>query len=638
MARLDPEGDFVFTLSDEEAPNVDSDTEIVVNNKGKVAGTKRRRDEPENIQIEQSANSKKRKKQKKSGKNGTNSNITDKATTDDAEEEDEFGEDENGVLNPDFEFDVGGVANGGLVEDFDGWGDEGRNKTKAAEKKGVDIDDILDRRRQKKLEKEERERKKAEKRAAEEHEDMDNDEAEAEEDNDMQVDLDDDELLAPDAFGMGAQGASESEAEGEEAESDEDGEESNPEDEEEGGDDEDDDTNSVASAVPHPDDLASDEDGSGSESEDDDEIRKQNEFFAPEDQVTESKSTSGAPASFQNLSLSRPILRGLASVGFSTPTPIQRKTIPVALLGKDVVGGAVTGSGKTGAFIVPILERLLYRPRKVPTSRVAILMPTRELAVQCYNVATKLATFTDITFCQLVGGFSLREQENILKKRPDVIIATPGRFIDHMRNSASFTVDTLEILVLDEADQSDVLPVLVGVVVHAPLLRNPDRKVVKEAVKAGRAQGAKIVSRVIEPAVADKWAEQVNDLATEVEEVLQEEKEEKQLAQAEMQVTRGKNLIDHQEEIMSRPKRTWFESEKDKRESKKRGLMELNGPDSVKKGKKKLSGKDKKKLDDTRMREEGRVWKKGKAEREAKPGSQNKGKKKKNSGKAGKKR
>ncbi|EGD90847.1 ATP-dependent RNA helicase DRS1 [Trichophyton rubrum D6] len=813
MARLDPEDDFVFTLSDEEAPNVDSDAEIVVNNKGKVTGTKRRRDEPENTQAEQSTNSKKRKKQKKGGMNATNSNKTDKGANDDAEEEDEFGEDENGVLDPDFEFDVGGVANGGLVEDFDGWGDEERNKTKVVEKKGVDIDDILDRRRQKKLEKEERERKKAEKRASEEREDMDNDEAEAEDDNDVQVDLDDDELLAPDAFGMGAQDASESEAEGEEAESDEDGEESNPEDEEEGGDDDDDDTNSVASAVPHPDDLASDEDGSGSESEDDDEIRKQNEFFAPEEQVTELKSTSRAPASFQNLSLSRPILRGLASVGFSTPTPIQRKTIPVALLGKDVVGGAVTGSGKTGAFIVPILERLLYRPRKVPTSRVAILMPTRELAVQCYNVATKLATFTDITFCQLVGGFSLREQENILKKRPDVIIATPGRFIDHMRNSASFTVDTLEILVLDEADRmledgfaeelNEILTTIpksrqtmlfsatmtssvdklirlglnkpvrlmvdskkqtVGTLVQefvrlrpgredkrlgylmflcktvytnrvivffrqkkeahrvriifglmglkaaelhgsmsqeqriksvedfrdakvsyllatdlasrgldikgvetvinyeAPqsheiylhrvgrtaragrsgractIAAEPDRKVVKEAVKAGRAQGAKIVSRVIEPAVADKWAEQVNDLATEVEEVLQEEKEEKQLAQAEMQVTRGKNLIDHQEEIMSRPKRTWFESEKEKRESKKRGLMELNGPDSVKKGKKKLSGKDKKKLDDARMREEGRVWKKGKAEREAKPGSQNKGKKKKNSGKAGKKR
>ncbi|EEQ33697.1 nucleolar DEAD-box protein required for synthesis of 60S ribosomal subunit [Microsporum canis] len=807
MAR-DPEDDFVFTLSDEEAPNVDSDGETTGNSKSlkaKIAGTKRRRDDPDNAQAEQSANTKKRKKQKKGGKNAANGNKTDKSVAEDAEGEDEeFDEDENGVLNPDFEFDVGGVANGGLVEDFDGWGDEGRNKSKAIEKKGVDIDDILDRRRQKKLDKEERDRKKTAKKAAEE--DMEDDEGGAEEDDDMHVDLDNDELLAPDAFGMGAQDASESEEE-EEAGSDEDGED---DDTNAGDGNDDDDSDSVASAVPHPDDLASDEDESGSDSEDDEEIRKQNEFFAPDEQAVESKSNSGAPASFQNLSLSRPILRGLASVGFSTPTPIQRKTIPVALLGKDVVGGAVTGSGKTAAFIVPILERLLYRPRKVPTSRVAILMPTRELAVQCYNVATKLATFTDITFCQLVGGFSLREQENILKKRPDVIIATPGRFIDHMRNSASFTVDTLEILILDEADRmledgfaeelNEILTTIpksrqtmlfsatmtssvdklirvglnkpirlmvdskkqtVGTLVQefvrlrpgredkrlaylmflcktvytsrvivffrqkkeahrvrivfglmglkaaelhgsmsqeqriksvedfrdgkvsyllatdlasrgldikgvetvinyeAPqsheiylhrvgrtaragrsgractIAAEPDRKVVKEAVKAGRAQGAKIVSRVIDPAMADKWAEQVNDLATEVEEVLQEEKEEKQLAQAEMQVTRGKNLIGHQDEIMSRPKRTWFESEKDKRESKKRGLIELNGPDSGKKGKKKLSGKDKKKLDDTRMREEGRVWKKGKAEREAKPGRQGKGKK---SVKGGKKR
>nr|GFD56288.1 DEAD-box ATP-dependent RNA helicase 28 [Tanacetum cinerariifolium] len=88
-----------------------------------------------------------------------------------------------------------------------------------------------------------------------------------------------------------------------------------------------------------------------------------------------------------------------------------------------------------------------------PTTRVAILMPTRELAVQCYNVATKIASFTDITFAQMVGGFSMREQEAVLKTRPDVVIATPGRFIDHMTNSASFQVEHLEILVLDEADR-----------------------------------------------------------------------------------------------------------------------------------------------------------------------------------------
>ena len=183
------------------------------------------------------------------------------------------------------------------------------------------------------------------------------------------------------------------------------------------------------------------------------EYARREAFFAPEEQLDKSKPKALSSGSFQSMSLSRPILRGLAAVGFSEPTPIQSKTIPVALLGKDVVGGAVTGSGKTAAFIIPVLERLLYRPKKVPTSRVAILMPTRELAVQCFNVAKKLASFTDVTFCQLVGGFSLREQENVLRTRPDVIIATPGRFIDHMRNSASFTVDTLEILILDEADR-----------------------------------------------------------------------------------------------------------------------------------------------------------------------------------------
>jgi ATP-dependent RNA helicase DDX27 len=144
----------------------------------------------------------------------------------------------------------------------------------------------------------------------------------------------------------------------------------------------------------------------------------------------------------------------------------------------------------------------------------------------------------------------------------------------------------------------------------------PDRKVVKAAVKAGRAQGAKIVSRVVEPATVDEWMVKIEDMEQDIEEVLQEEKEEKQLAQAEMQVTRGSNLINHENEIMARPKRTWFESEKEKLEAKKLGRAELNGPDSShKKEKKKLSGKDKKRLDDHRERKEGRMWKKGKEDR-----------------------
>jgi ATP-dependent RNA helicase DDX27 len=258
------------------------------------------------------------------------------------------------------------------------------------------------------------------------------------------IDDEGDEFMAEDGFGMGAGSEDES--------GDEDtAKESGQEDGEDDGENSDDD--SIASPAPHPDDVASegssDEEDNGEDAE---EAARREAFFAPEEKPAKGAKTTPL-SSFQGLSLSRPILRGLAALGFSQPTPIQAKTIPVALLGKDVVGGAVTGSGKTAAFLVPILERLLYRPKKVPTSRVAILMPTRELAIQCHAVATKLASHTDIKFCLAVGGLSLKVQEAELRLHPDVIIATPGRFIDHMRNSASFTVDTLEILVLDEADR-----------------------------------------------------------------------------------------------------------------------------------------------------------------------------------------
>lgn len=110
-------------------------------------------------------------------------------------------------------------------------------------------------------------------------------------------------------------------------------------------------------------------------------------------------------SSFLTMNLSRPILKALATVGFNKPTPIQAATIPVALLGKDVVGGAVTGSGKTGAFTIPMLERLLYRDRgkNAAATRCLVLVPTRELAAQCFEVGTKLATHTDIRFCLIVG-------------------------------------------------------------------------------------------------------------------------------------------------------------------------------------------------------------------------------------------
>lgn len=136
-------------------------------------------------------------------------------------------------------------------------------------------------------------------------------------------------------------------------------------------------------------------------------------------------------------------------------------------------------------------------------------------------------------------------------------------------------------------------------------------------MKSGRAQGAKIASRVIEAGEADKWQQKVDDMKEEIEEINQEEKEEKQLAQVEMQVKKGENIINHEEEIHSRPKRTWFESEKEKQIAKKAGKAELNGA-PIRKKEGKLSNKDKKKMDDRDVRMEGKVWKKGRAERDGK--------------------
>lgn len=157
---------------------------------------------------------------------------------------------------------------------------------------------------------------------------------------------------------------------------------------------------------------------------------------------------------FQSLNLSRPVLKGLSTLGYTRPTPVQSAAIPIALMGKDVVAGAQTGSGKTAAYLIPIIERLLYKPAHVASTRVVIMAPTRELAIQVADVARRISQFVNgITIGMAVGGLSLRKQELELKKRPDIVIATPGRFIDHVRNSPSFSVDNVEIMVLDEADR-----------------------------------------------------------------------------------------------------------------------------------------------------------------------------------------
>ncbi|KAH8879134.1 DEAD-domain-containing protein [Thozetella sp. PMI_491] len=719
------------------------------------------------------------KKKAKTGKKNKKGKKKDASAEEDEDDEGQpegiWGkqEDDDGAMDSDFEF----VAdNAGVLDaEFDGWGFDGAKGVKGADRPAVDIDDIIRRRRE----------KKGLTNGSSNEQDEDD-----EEDEETGIDLDDedDEVLAEDGFGMGV-GSEVEESDDENAptsDQDDEDEDAGAEDDESASDDD-----SIATAVEHPDD-----DGEASDSEDDEvdeeEEAKRRAFFAPEEQEKPGKKDGAS--SFQGMSLSRPILRGLATVSFAKPTPIQAKTIPIALMGKDVVGGAVTGSGKTAAFVVPILERLLYRPKKIPTSRVVILTPTRELAIQCHAVATKLASHTDIKFCLAVGGLSLKAQEAELRLRPDVIIATPGRFIDHMRNSASFAVETVEILVLDEADRmlddgfadelNEILTTLpksrqtmlfsatmtssvdrlirvgmdkpvriqvdsqkktagtlvqefvrlrpgredkrMGYLIHicktlytekviiffrqkktahrtriifgllglscaelhgsmnqaqriasvenfrdgkvsfllatdlasrgldikgvdtvinyeAPqnpeiyvhrvgrtaragrsgvavtLAAEPDRKVVKSAVKAGKAQGAKIVSRVIEHGDADKWQTQVDEMDDEIDEIMKEEKEEKQLAQVEMQVKKGENLIKHEDEIHGRPKRTWFETQHDKAQAKAAGRDELNGVrEHMKKKTGRLSNKDKKKLDSMAERSDGKSWKKGRAERDGK--------------------
>ncbi|CAF1034035.1 unnamed protein product [Adineta ricciae] len=158
---------------------------------------------------------------------------------------------------------------------------------------------------------------------------------------------------------------------------------------------------------------------------------------------------------FSDMKISRPLLKALSAMGLHSPTPIQAATVPIALLGRDLCACAVTGSGKTIAFSLPILERLLYKPHQTaPCTRVLVLAPTRELCVQIHQVFRQLTQFAhNITCCLSTGGLDLKSQEAALRLQPDIVIATPGRLIDHIHNSPTFTLQNIEILVLDEADR-----------------------------------------------------------------------------------------------------------------------------------------------------------------------------------------
>ncbi|KAF9683155.1 hypothetical protein SADUNF_Sadunf05G0183100 [Salix dunnii] len=187
--------------------------------------------------------------------------------------------------------------------------------------------------------------------------------------------------------------------------------------------------------------------GEDDDGDEDTNVEERKSFFAP------SEGTSFHANSFMELNLSRPLLRACEALGYTKPTPIQAACIPLALTGRDICGSAITGSGKTAAFALPTLERLLFRPKRILAIRVLILTPTRELAVQVHSMIEKLAQFTDIRCCLVVGGLSTKVQEAALRSMPDIVVATPGRMIDHLRNSMSVDLDDLAVLILDEADR-----------------------------------------------------------------------------------------------------------------------------------------------------------------------------------------
>jgi len=171
---------------------------------------------------------------------------------------------------------------------------------------------------------------------------------------------------------------------------------------------------------------------------------------------------------FTGLGLDPTLLRATRELGFARPTPVQKDAIPPALAGRDVLASAMTGSGKTAAFLLPIMQRLLGKSRG--TTRALILTPTRELAAQIDAHLTELAVHTPLTGAAVFGGVGMGPQEHAFRSGTDVLVANPGRLLDHFRYPYA-RLGGLEVLVLDEADRMldmGFLPDIRRVLRHLP--------------------------------------------------------------------------------------------------------------------------------------------------------------------------
>jgi len=162
------------------------------------------------------------------------------------------------------------------------------------------------------------------------------------------------------------------------------------------------------------------------------------------DSAPETKTT------FADLGLNKELCDACNLLKWSEPTPIQKEAIPITLQGRDVIGLAETGSGKTGAFTLPMLHALLTNPQRLFA---LILTPTRELAFQIAEQVVALGSSIGVKCSVIVGGMEMMSQSLELAKKPHVVIATPGRLVDHLENTKGFNLKSLKFLIMDEADR-----------------------------------------------------------------------------------------------------------------------------------------------------------------------------------------
>ena len=196
-------------------------------------------------------------------------------------------------------------------------------------------------------------------------------------------------------------------------------------------------------------------------SSEDDEPAEVGSSAAAEEEVT-----------FQSLGLSEPLCEACKEMGFTKPTPIQQETLPWALQGRDIIGLAETGSGKTAAFGLPVLHRLLEKPQPMFC---LVISPTRELAFQIGEQFEALGSVIGVKCAVAVGGVDMMAQAIMLAKRPHIVVGTPGRVVDHLQNTKGFSIRALKFLILDEADKllnMDFEKEIDSIVMAAPNERN----------------------------------------------------------------------------------------------------------------------------------------------------------------------